>query len=59
MSVQLFSSVNIKSLLLESAQKSNMTNQYACAIVFRNEILSIGFNSYETAKCCLSKSCLL
>lgn len=51
--------LNINSLLLQIAQKSNMAHQYACAIIFRNKIIAVGFNYYETGRCCLSKSCLL
>ena len=38
---------NLENVLIKTALKSNMNNKYACAIILRNKILSVGFNSYK------------
>ncbi len=49
----------LSDLLFLTAQKSNMDTCYACAIVYRNQIISIDCNTYSTKKCHLDKCCLL
>lgn len=49
----------LKESLLFQAKKSLMDTNYACAIVYRNEIISIACNSYCTDRCRLNQSCFL
>lgn len=37
----------IEDTLYDSIIKSNMNTKYACAIVYRNKIISIGINKYK------------
>ena len=39
--------MNLENILYNTIQKSNMNTKYACAIVYRNKILSIGINRYK------------
>ena len=34
-------------LLIDTAMKSNMNHKYGCAIIFRNKIISTGYNYYK------------
>jgi deoxycytidylate deaminase len=40
----------IEDNLYNSVIKSSMNSKYACAILFRNKIISIGINKYKTCK---------
>lgn len=50
---------SLQALLLETAMKSPMNSQYACAIEYHNEIISIGYNTYSSNHHCLKPECLL
>ena len=39
--------ITLENLLINTALKSNMNNKYACAIVLRNKVISIGYNHYK------------
>jgi len=51
--------MSLESLLLQTANKSNMHTEYACAIIYKNKIIATGTNFYITNRCNLEKSCLL
>ena len=39
--------IELINLLTTTAMKSNMTHKYGCAIIFRNKIISTGYNYYK------------
>jgi deoxycytidylate deaminase len=39
--------MDLENILFNTIQKSNMNSKYACAIVYRNKIISIGINRYK------------
>ncbi len=49
---------NIKDLLHTTALKSSMEKKYGCVIVYRNKVVSTGYNRYKS-KLYLSGCCLL
>ena len=40
--------MSLEEILYDSIIKSNMISKYACAIIYRNKIISIGINKYKT-----------
>ncbi len=38
---------NLEAILINTALKSNLASKYACAITYRDKIISLGFNSYK------------
>jgi len=39
--------LNLETLLINTALKSNMQHKHACVITFHNKIISIGYNRYN------------
>lgn len=48
-----------ENLLLQIANKSNMTTQYACVIEYRGKIIATGFNHYDLKRIRQDQPCLL
>jgi hypothetical protein len=54
-----FTSENLEASLLQTALKSDMSQQYACFIYHRNKLIASGFNYHTTHRFCDEKKCLL
>lgn len=52
------SSYEINDILYNQALKSNMYKKYGCVIVYRNKIISYGYNHYKS-KLYIGDNCLL
>ena len=58
MIIYIMSSCEITDILYQQALKSNMYKKYGCVIVYRNKIISVGFNHYKS-KLYIGDNCLL